>query len=120
MTLTNLLKVLFVVVSLSIGQVLFKLAAARLPASKQLNLDFVVSLATNVPLLVALVLYGGTTILWVMILNDVPLSRAYPLMSLTMVIVPLVSIALFNERFSPSLLIGIAFIIVGLIFTTRS
>jgi hypothetical protein len=56
---------------------------------------------------VALILYAGLTVLWVWILNVIPLSRAYPFQALA------------AERLSMPLVIRIVPILCGLFFVAR-
>lgn len=111
----NALTLLGVVVLLSIGQILFKLASRLLPAHLGVDWPTAVSLLTNYYLVMGVALYGVTTLLWVAIIRDVGLSRSYPFMALTMVIVPAASVILFGEQWSTSLVAGGAFIVAGLL-----
>jgi len=106
MTLLQTVQVLVLVAMMSAGQVLFKLAADR----PERNL---LSLATNPFLIVGVGIYGLATLLWVIVLREVPLSRAYPLTSLSMVIVPVVGVFAFREPGSWSLLAGGALMLAG-------
>jgi len=114
MTGMRLLALLFVVALMTLGQILFKVAAEKV-GTPGANLEFLGRLLTNVPLLVGIVVYGITTILWVIVLSDSNLSKSYPFVALTMVLVPIAGIVLFDEPFSPALAIGGALIIAGLV-----
>lgn len=111
---SQVFSILAAVAAMVIGQVLFKLASTQisLPA---LTASFVMSLLTNIYMIVGIALYAATTILWVFVLRDVPISRAYPFMALSMVIVPLTGVLFFNEPASWSLLLGGGMIIAGLV-----
>ena len=74
---------LLCVLGISIGQLLFKKAAAALPAVVSLP-----ALLKNGWLIAALALYGITTLGWVWILRHAPLHMAYPFMGLAFLIVP--------------------------------
>jgi drug/metabolite transporter (DMT)-like permease len=111
MTLIQTVKVLTVVSLLAVGQILFKLAATQIrPGSAR---DTLLALAFNPYLLVGVAIYGLTTVLWVLVLREVPLSRAYPLTALAMLIVPLVGLVAFREPFSWSLIGGGVLLIAG-------
>lgn len=97
---------------LSCGQILFKLAATDLPPITSINGIF--SLFLNYWFWSAMLLYGTATLLWIIILQQVPLSRAYPFAALGFVVVPLVSWVLFKEPLNFSYAIGVFLIIVGL------
>lgn len=102
------------VFGLAAGQVLFKQAALGLSASGTLF-----SPATLVPLLTAITIYGVSTIAWVWTLQHVQLGRLYPLMALGFVLVPLASHFVFGERFTPQYMLGVAFIVVGVVLASR-
>ena len=89
------------------AQILFKRGAAHFSALDPM------AAATNVPLIVGLVLYGGFTLLMVMALREGELSMLYPIISLTYVWVTLLSYTLLGEK--PNLFknIGIAVIVIG-------
>ena len=98
--LTILLSVICVS-GLAAGQLLFKQAAAALPAEPVLA-DWL----TNPWLYAALGLYGAMTILWIWILRHAPLSIAYPFMALAFIIVPLLARLVFGEPLSWQTLAG--------------
>jgi drug/metabolite transporter (DMT)-like permease len=112
MTPLQALKVFLVVVLLSIGQIFFKLAAPQLRTGSLR--DMVFSMALNPSLIAALVIYGVATLLWVIVLREVPLSRAYPITALGMLLVPLIGLLLFKEPFSWSLVVGGALMTAGI------
>ena len=92
MSLALSLSTLLCVLGISVGQLLFKKAAEALPATLSL-MGFV----QNGWLLAALVLYGITTLGWVWILRFIPLSLAYPMMSLAFVLVPMLAWLVWGE-----------------------
>ena len=57
-----------------------------------------------------------STILYISVLQRVPLSQVYPLMATNYVVVPLLSLAIRREKPSPQLLIGLVLLVVGLAF----
>jgi undecaprenyl phosphate-alpha-L-ara4N flippase subunit ArnE len=96
---------------LALGQILFKYAAQTSPRVE--SLVGVTGLLFNPYLWAAGVLYAAATVLWLMILQHVPLSRAYVFAALGFAIVPLASAALFGDTLSPRFLFGAALIIAG-------
>ncbi len=120
MTAVQTLWMLSVVFLMAGGQVLFKLAAGRLSAQPAFDLAFFLNLATNVYLIIGLAVYALTTLLWVLLLRDVPLSRAYPFTALTLVLVPLFGILLFGEKFSWPLVVGGVLMLSGLAVLTKA
>ena len=95
------------------GQLLFKLAALRLPADVSAG-ERALALLQNGFFLVALILYAALAVLWVWILTFTPLSRAYPFVALAFALAPLAAAYAFAEPLTARLLVGIAAIMVGL------
>lgn len=50
---------------------------------------------------------------WVLALQRIPLSRAYPLMTLSYATVPLAGVLLLRERMAPRQLLGAALVVAG-------
>lgn len=100
-------------VLLAVGQILFKLAGrdANLVRS-WMDLG---GLFTTPWMWMALAVYGCATVLWVLLLQRVPLSRAYPFAALGFVLVPAAASWLFAERLSFTYLVGAALVVVGII-----
>lgn len=103
------------------AQLAMKWAVMQFPQAA-FNLEFLSAvLFENVPGLLALL--GGLTayalsmVCWYLALRKIPLSKAYPLLSLSYVLVWGAAIALpwLNEPFSNSKLIGVGIIFVGLL-----
>lgn len=100
------------VVLMSAGQVLFKLAADSLPPLTRLA--SVPALLHNWWLWMAFALYGGATLLWVALLQRLPLSVAYPFVAVSFVTVPLVAAVLFHEPLTLRYAAGVALILAGI------
>lgn len=96
------------VLGISLGQLLFKKAAMALPLQAQL-IDWLF----NGWLIVALVLYGLTTVLWVWILRSAPLHLAYPFMGLAFMFVPVIGWYFLGEPLHWQTLVGGGLIVVG-------
>lgn len=105
--------VLFAAV-LACGQVLFKLAAESLKGPLGVDARTALQLATNGYLLLGLALYVGSTLLWIFLLRDTDLSKAYPMVALALVMVPLLGTFVFGEQLTVRLMVGIAIVIFGL------
>lgn len=59
--------------------------------------------------------YGGTFVVWMMILRMMPLSRAFPMTGLAYVTVPLLAWIVFGDRIDLARAGGIALIVAGVI-----
>jgi drug/metabolite transporter (DMT)-like permease len=96
------------------GQLLFKGAALRYASEAPLG-ERLLSLVQNVYFLAAIALYVALTVLWVWILTFTPLSRAYPFVALAFAITPLLAGFVFGEAVTTRLMLGIGFILCGLL-----
>jgi multidrug transporter EmrE-like cation transporter len=64
--------------------------------------------------------YGLSLILWIMALAKLPVSTAYPLLSIGYVINAGLAYWLFNEAITPQKCLGLGFIILGVYLVSRS
>ncbi len=115
MTIALSIYTLICVLCISIGQLLFKKAAAALPSTLSL-----LALVQNGWLIAALVLYGATTLAWIWILRHVPLHMAYPFMGLAFLIVPTLAWLLLGEPIGWRTLAGGALIMAGVALASTS
>lgn len=97
---------------LTAAQSLFKIAAHDSAA--------VVSLVADPALWAALVFYGVATLLWIRVLQLVPLSRAYLVAALTYVFVPAVGFLALGEALTPGYGIGSLLVIAGIVTMSRA
>lgn len=112
---TTYLVALICVAGMALGQILFKMCAmAARDAGSPLEVR-AVSL-----LVVALVLYGVTTLVWIWVLQRIDLGKIYPFMALAFVLVPIGSHLVFGERFSTQYFFGVAFIVIGIVIIAKS
>jgi drug/metabolite transporter (DMT)-like permease len=96
------------------GQLLFKAAALRYLPDGPLG-ERLLSIVLSSYFLVAVVLYGALTVLWVWVLTFTPLSRAYPFVALAFAITPLLGGLVFGEPVALRLMLGIGLILGGLL-----
>lgn len=99
------------ILSISLGQIFFKLSANTLKTSSSL-----LALAFEPFFIAAIILYGITTIGWVWCLQEIPLSRAYLFMSLAFIIVPMLGWLFFGEVLHIRFFISASLIIAGILF----
>lgn len=112
MSLVNYSVVLACVIGICAGQILFKLTAASLVNTSRLWQVFV-----SPTLLLGLGIYGLATIAWIMQLRHIDLSRAYPFMALSFVLVPLASVLFLKEAVDGRYWVGVGFIVSGIVLT---
>lgn len=103
------------VVGIAAGQILFKTSAQAFEQA-----GTYLDTRGAIVLLIALVLYGVTTLAWVWVLQKLPLGRVYPLMALAFVMVPIGSHFVFGERFQLQYFIGVLLIMIGIVVSVRS
>lgn len=103
---------LICVMAISLGQILFKLSANALKESGSF-----LPLLFDPIFIVAVFLYGITTIGWVWCLQEIPLSNAYLFMSLAYVLVPLMGFLIFKEDLGIRYIISASLIILGILFS---
>jgi multidrug transporter EmrE-like cation transporter len=110
---TTMSLILVAVACSTSGQLLLKAGAQRVSGAARL--EFLLSAATDVRVLAGLALWGASAVCWLYVLRVTPLSRAYPLYSLTYVLTPLASLWVFDERVHGVQLAGMALIVLGII-----
>lgn len=96
---------------MAIGQVLFKLGADKLK-TETLS-DLAISFF-NPYLIVAIVLYALTILIWIYVLKIMPLSVAYPITALAFIVVPILSSLILGEKLTLQTIIGSVLIIAGI------
>ena len=114
MTVIQVIWALICVVTISAGQLLFKQAGVEIQEAGGW-------LTWRVVLIVgaAAVIYGLATLLWINLLRDIALNKAYLFMALSFVIVPVASHFVFHEPLTTGFLIGGALMVAGLFIATR-
>ena len=103
---------IFTPIAIAVGQILFKIASGRI---EKFDLTTILGLALDPVFMLALGLYGATTLLWVFVLRSVPLSIAYSFMGITYVAVPVLSALFLGEVLGWRSFIGATMIIGGVI-----
>jgi multidrug transporter EmrE-like cation transporter len=95
-------------------QITFKLAGEQL-GDGALDANWLAAAAASPTVWCAIALYLTVFVLWMLILQQVDLSRAFPLTTLTYVTVPAAGMLFFHETLSLAQAAGIALILVGVI-----
>jgi drug/metabolite transporter (DMT)-like permease len=102
----------------AVGQILLKVGANRL-GSINFNIEGLLSIIKNYYIIIGLVLFGTSFLLWVKILTKNDLSYVYPMVSISYIIIILASRFLFNEPFTINKIIGIIAIICGVFIINK-
>jgi multidrug transporter EmrE-like cation transporter len=114
----NIALILTSIIMGAVGQILLKVGANRL-GSINFNIDGLVSIIKNYYIIIGLVLFGTSFLLWVKILTKNDLSYVYPMVSISYIIIILASRFLFNEPFTINKIIGIIAIICGVFIINK-
>lgn len=72
------------------------------------------------PILAGLACYGVSVVVWIMALSRVPVSVAYPMLSVGYIVNAFAAWWLFGESLGAQKLVGIGFIVVGVFLVARS
>jgi drug/metabolite transporter (DMT)-like permease len=100
---------------LAIGQILFKVGSEKWEIS---NISTtIITFVTNPFLIIAIVLYAVTIVLWIYVLKQLPLTVAYPITALSFIIVPMLSSFYLDEKVTIYTFIGGVLVILGVLLT---
>ena len=77
-------------------------------------------LATEWHIVVALFCYALSVVIWVLALSRVPVSIAFPMLSMAYVVNAVATWYLLGEAFNPTKLVGMGVIILGVIIISRA
>ncbi len=100
------------VLGIAAGQILFKLAADSLSSAGGVTMAR--GLVVSPYFLLALALYGAMTLLWIWLLQSIPLSRAYPFFALSFVFVPIFGRIFLAESIGTATALGAVLIVAGI------
>jgi len=107
----------------SIGQLILKVGLNKLEELilVKSNIWYLfLRIFTNPILLLGLLFYGVSAFLWLIGLSKVPLSKAYPLVSLSYIIVVFLSWLLLRENISLLKIVALAIICFGVFLLSRT
>ena len=79
-----------------------------------------VKLAMNGPILGGLACYVVSVVVWILALSRVPVSVAYPLLSVGYIVNAVAAWMLFGESITAQKMAGIGFIVIGVFLVARS
>jgi multidrug transporter EmrE-like cation transporter len=107
----------------AIAQLLLKAGTNRV-GEFAFTLDNVVPIGTklmlNPPILAGLGCYVVSVVVWILGLSRVPVSVAYPMLSVGYILNALAAWMLFGESLPAQKLVGIGFIVIGVFLVARS
>ena len=121
MTLSEFLLFLAAILVSSGGQAFLKLGALKLgPVEAGNAIEKVISILKTPELLVGLLFYGVSAVLFILVLTRVKLSVAAPAVSITYIISVLIGYFFFQESITMRHLIGFALIICGVVLVVKA
>ena len=103
----------FVVLTIVVGQILFKMSASGVVLDQ--GIIQMLSSLLNWRFVSATVIYALGTVVWVVLLKSVPLSRAYPFIAVSFAVMPLIAYVLFDENINVQYLLGLLMFLAGLL-----
>lgn len=96
----------------AIGQIILKIGANRL-GEVNLTIKDLFSIVTSPQIIVGLLFFGFSFLLWVKVLTKSDLSHSYPMVSMGYIIVLFLSFLLFGESITIQKILGTLLIIAG-------
>lgn len=115
------LLILLDIVMVVAGQFCMKFGINKVGAFNSMpTSQFLVKAFTTPIILLGIALYAISAVVWIAILSKVELSFAYPLLSIGYVLILLVSWAFLGEQMNFFKVLGIIFIVFGIIFIFKS
>lgn len=100
------------------GQMLMKQGMLAHP-NLTFQLKALLGALMNTYVLLGFVCYGLASVSWLVVLSRLPLSIAYPMLSLGYVAVTVLSWHFFGEPLTPTKLVAVGFILVGIVVLSR-
>jgi multidrug transporter EmrE-like cation transporter len=123
LNLTSFSLILIGVLLNAAAQLLLKSGVTRV-GEFQFSIDNVIpmgfKLLTQLPIIGGLACYGISVVVWIMALSRVPVSVAYPMLSIGYIVNAFAAYWLFGESLNAQKLIGIGVIVVGVYLVARS
>ena len=111
-TITHVVQLVIVALTVAVGQVLLKYGAGLVPPIN--SVAGAIKLFAQPVIIGALALYGFGAILWIVTLQHVPLTTAYPFIALSFALTPLAAIIVLHEPVDSRYFVGIALILSGI------
>jgi len=98
------------------GQILLKCGVNRLgqiDLSRTEIINTIFHIFTNIWIVTGILFFVSSMILWIKVISTMELSKAYPTVSLSYIIVFILSVFLFSETVSPDKIIGLILVSAG-------
>lgn len=102
----------------SIAQVLLKKGVAATDLSK-LSIDALLPLLTDVKFILGILSYGVSLLLWLHVLSQLEVSRAYPMVSLGYIVTMFIAYLWIGEPISVGKIAGTCMIVIGVFLISK-
>lgn len=105
------------------GQIILKWRVnkyPKLPANSSEKLIFIIKMLLDPFIISGFASAFIASLFWMLAMTKFNLSFAYPFMSLSFVIVLILSVLIFKESFTVYKVVGLSFILAGIVITSRS
>ena len=121
MSLTNFFLILTGVIFNAFAQLSLKAGAEKI-GYLDINSNIIssIKLAVNLPIFIGLIFYAISVAIWIIALSRVPVSIAYPLLSLGYIVVSILAYIYFNEPLTIYKFMSMSVIIFGVYLLSRS
>lgn len=103
----------------SLGQVFWKIGMNSIGAIDNFSISGIVSMFLTPLIVLGLIMYGLSTVFWLIALSQKDLSYVYPFISLTFIIVLFLSYFVLKEQISTARIVGTTIIVIGLMVVVR-
>jgi len=117
------ISVLIVLLFVTYGQLILKHQVNKIGAAPSGNvgqlIPFFGELLTDVGILSGLAAAAVAALAWLYAISKFELSSVYPLLSINFILVPLLSILLFNEAINTHKAIGVVIIVLGIVVFSK-
>lgn len=104
----------------AVAQYLLKVGAVATLNGENPLMTKILSLITDVNFMAGILFYGISLVLWMYVLSQLELTKAYPMVSLGYVFAFILGYWLLGEPISASRVIGLVLIVSGVFFIARS
>lgn len=118
-----MIKYIIALVSISLGsyaQYFFKKGLTKFSLGELSLINLIKSIFSEWHIITGIMLYGISLLLWFYVLSQLPLSKAYPLVSLGYIISIFLGFYLLDEPLTTFKIIGVIFICIGVVFISLS
>lgn len=104
----------------SIAQYFLKIGISSISMDNKKIIMILIEIITNLPFIGGILCYGLSMIFWLHVLSKLELSKAYPLVSLGYIFTLLLGYFLLHENINNYKILGVIFIIIGVILIAKS